>query len=94
MHAVRLINEVINNRKEIRDKLLLAYLVGIPVKNSLKSFQPCNGESDVNCFMSWNTFGDNVNHTITNIIQILWPQIQFHSIPKEPQVAWVIIKVC
>ena len=61
MHAVRLINEVINNRKEIRDKLLLAYLVGIPVKNSLKSFQPCNGESDVNCFMSWNTFGDNVN---------------------------------
>ena len=52
MHAVRLINEVINNRKEIRDKLLLAYLVGIPVKNSLKSFQPCNGESDVNCFRS------------------------------------------
>ena len=61
LHAVRLIKDVILPDEKIKDRLLLAYLVGMPVKDDFRGFFPCNTPEDINCFMSWTTHGDNIN---------------------------------
>ena len=61
MHAKRLINDIIMPNKEIKDKLLLAYLVGIPIAENFSDLPPCSSPDQIKCFLSWNTFGDNVN---------------------------------
>jgi len=61
LHAIRLIKDVILPNENIKKKLLLAYLVGMPVTDDFKDFSPCNTPEEINCFMSWNTYGDNIN---------------------------------
>ena len=61
LHAIRLLKEVILPDKELREKLILSYLVGMPVENNFKNYFPCKNPDDMNCFMSWNTFGNNFN---------------------------------
>jgi len=61
LHAIRLIKDVILPNENIKKKLLLAYLVGMPVIDDFKDFSPCNTPEEINCFMSWNTYGDNIN---------------------------------
>ncbi len=61
LHAVRLIKDVILPDEKIKDRLLLAYLVGVPVKDDFRGFLPCNTPEDINCFMSWTTHGENIN---------------------------------
>ena len=59
LHASRLINEVILPDKELRQKLVLAYLVGMPIKSEFNSFPECSSPDQINCFMSWNTHAGN-----------------------------------
>jgi hypothetical protein len=47
--------------KEIKDKLLLAYLVGVPIADNFSDLPPCSSPDQMKCFLSWNTFGDNIN---------------------------------
>tara|TARA_B100000886_G_C20413620_1_gene488241 strand:- start:516 stop:1685 length:1170 start_codon:yes stop_codon:yes gene_type:complete len=61
MHAKRLINDIVMPNEEIKDKLLLAYLVGIPIAENFSDLPPCSSPAQIKCFLSWNTFGDNVN---------------------------------
>ena len=60
LHAIRLIKDVILPNEKIKKKLLLAYLVGMPVIDDFKDFSPCNTPEEINCFMSWNTYGENI----------------------------------
>ena len=55
-HAERLLKEYILTNKEIANKVELAYLIGMPIKEFSDSFPKCNNPLDVNCFLSWRTF--------------------------------------
>ncbi len=57
-HAERLIREVILPDTNLRKQLFLAYLVGMPVQSNFNGFPPCLAEEDIDCFLSWRTFGD------------------------------------
>tara|TARA_Y100000816_G_scaffold290135_1_gene278111 strand:- start:1187 stop:2251 length:1065 start_codon:yes stop_codon:yes gene_type:complete len=59
LHAARLIDEVILPNKNLKDKLILAYLIGMPVSGNFKDFPVCEDPLQLNCFMSWNTHGNN-----------------------------------
>ncbi len=55
-HAIRLINEEIENTN-IRNRLVVAYLVGIPIKKTqFPSIAPCEKPYDTGCICSWRTF--------------------------------------
>lgn len=59
LHAARLIDELILPDKKLKDNLLLAYLIGMPVASSFKNFPVCENPLQLNCFVSWNTHGNN-----------------------------------
>ena len=40
---------------------LLAYLVGVPIADNFSDLPPCSSPDQMKCFLSWNTFGDNIN---------------------------------
>ena len=75
LFIARLIDEVIMPDKNIKGKLLLAYLIGMPVSRNLKNFPVCDNPLQVNCFMSWNTHGNNYfpydNEVYNNVVQQL-----------------------
>ena len=55
-HAVRLLNEEIENTKML-NRMVVAYLVGIPVKiNQFPNIRPCEKPYDTGCFCSWRTY--------------------------------------
>ena len=59
LHAARLIDEVILPNKSLKSKLILAYLIGMPVSRQFKDYPVCEDPVQLNCFMSWNTHGNN-----------------------------------
>ena len=55
-HAERLIEEFISDTP-LKEKLIVAYLLGMPVKkDQFKDIKPCNDSSETGCFISWRTF--------------------------------------
>jgi hypothetical protein len=59
-HAERLIKEYISQDKALLNKMLLAYLIGMPIKKStFNSISPCLNSHDLNCILSWRTFTEN-----------------------------------
>lgn len=58
-HSERLLREVILPNKEMKVQLKLAYLVGMPIEKNFEDFPPCSAEDDLNCFLSWRTYGKN-----------------------------------
>jgi hypothetical protein len=71
-HAKRLIKEIIDGKK-IQEKMIIAYLVGMPVlKKEFESIPVCKDSTQTNCFVSWRTFHRNykddwANRLDTNI---------------------------
>jgi hypothetical protein len=71
-HAKRLIKELIDG-KEIQNRMIVAYLVGMPVlKNEFQNITICKDSVQTNCFVSWRTFhksykDDWANRLDTNI---------------------------
>jgi hypothetical protein len=56
VHAVSLIKEFIDG-KPLQQKLIAAYLIGMPVKKSeFINCKPCANASETNCFVSWRTY--------------------------------------
>ena len=58
--------------KNTKEKLLLAYLIGMPVSRNFNNFPVCDNPLQVNCFMSWNTHGNNYfpydNEVYNNVV--------------------------
>jgi hypothetical protein len=71
-HAKRLIKELVDG-KEIQNRMIVAYLVGMPVlKNEFQNITICKDSVQTNCFVSWRTFhktykDDWANRLDTNI---------------------------
>ncbi|MEN8226450.1 MAG: DUF3089 domain-containing protein [Bacteroidota bacterium] len=56
-HAQRLLHDFFDD-KELHHKLVIAYLVGMPVsENTFKIIPPGDHPSQIGCFVSWSTFG-------------------------------------
>lgn len=54
--AIRLLKEVFDN-KEMKNKLVVAYVVGFPVpEGTFKYLQVCHEEHETSCICSWRTF--------------------------------------
>jgi hypothetical protein len=58
-HSERLLREVILPNEEMKKQLQLAYLVGMPIEKDFEDFPPCSAAEDLNCFLSWRTYGKN-----------------------------------
>jgi len=78
-HAERLLKEVILPDSAQRKRLMVAYLIGMPVqKNALSPYcKPCEEATDIGCFLSWRTFGKEyypktANDSIACINPISW----------------------
>jgi hypothetical protein len=57
-HAKRLLKELFDG-KPLQNKLVAAYLVGIPVeRNLLTTIKPCTTPTQTGCICSWRTFKD------------------------------------
>jgi Protein of unknown function (DUF3089) len=55
-HAERLLADFFDN-KPLKQKLVAAYLIGMPVKNNkFKEIIPCENGDETGCFVSWRTF--------------------------------------
>jgi len=55
-HAERLLADFFDN-KPLKQKLVAAYLIGMPVKtNQFKDIKPCENGDETGCFVSWRTF--------------------------------------
>ena len=58
-HAIRLLQEFFDG-KPLMNQLVVAYLIGIPVYDTLYShLKICNDESETGCFATWRTFAQN-----------------------------------
>lgn len=57
-HTERLIREFILKDKALSERMLLAYLVGMPIENHIGSLSPCNKPEQTHCYLSWRTFGN------------------------------------
>lgn len=65
-HAKRLIKELIDN-KPIQEKMIIAYLVGMPVlKREFEKIPLCMDSIQTNCFVSWRTFHKNYHDDWAN----------------------------
>jgi hypothetical protein len=65
-HAKRLIKELIDNRP-IQQKMIIAYLVGMPVlKREFEKIPMCMDSIQTNCFVSWRTFHKNYHDDWAN----------------------------
>ena len=55
-HAIRLINEEIENTN-LKNRMVVAYLVGIAVqKDQFSNFRPCEKPYDTGCICAWRTY--------------------------------------
>ncbi len=58
-HAIRLLQEFFDG-KPMTDQLVAAYLIGIPVYDTLFThLKICNDSTDIGCFVTWRTFAQN-----------------------------------
>ena len=58
-HAKRLLKEFFEG-KELQKKLVIAYIIGIPVEEKyFSSLKPCNNPDQTGCYCSWRTFKQN-----------------------------------
>ncbi len=86
IHAVRLLQEYFMN-KPLQKRLVVAYLVGMPVPvDSLPAIPPCADSSQVNCFTCWNTFEK-------NYIPDYYSKGLVHSVCTNP-ICWRLDETC
>jgi hypothetical protein len=75
-HAKRLIKEFFDF-SELKNQLVVAYLVGMPVKESeFRTIYPCRTPDETGCFCSWRTYKEGYepkNHSEDNNIAVTNP---------------------
>lgn len=57
-HAEKLLKEVILPVQYLRNQLIVAYLIGMPIRDDFKALPPCENPAQTGCFVSWRTFGN------------------------------------
>lgn len=86
-HATRLIAEYIDS-SQVRDKMIAAYLIGMPVQKSIfRNIGVCHDSTQTGCFLSWRTFRDGyinpyistTDTTIGMVNPILWTTDEIRS---------------
>lgn len=55
-HAKKLINEYIVKNKDLSDKLILSYLIGMDIHSDEMLIEICEDPIQLNCFLNWRTF--------------------------------------
>lgn len=56
-HAVTLLKEYFEEDEEMQERLVAAYIVGMPVKReTFKNINPCGAPDQTGCWLSWNTY--------------------------------------
>ena len=77
-HAAQLLKDYFDQRP-LQDKLVAAYIIGLPVKNNeFNTIKPCSNADDTGCFISWRTFKtgytpeDHSNDNISVINPLSW----------------------
>jgi len=63
-HSERLLKEVILINNDLKDRLVMAYLVGMPIQNSFTALPNCQNPNQTKCFVSWRTFNASFNPPI------------------------------
>lgn len=59
-HAKRLLQEYFDNEKNLSEKLIAAYLIGMDVYDTLYTvLKPCTDPFDSRCFVTWRTYARN-----------------------------------
>lgn len=75
-HARRLLKEFFDY-KDLQNQLVVAYLVGMPVKESdFRTIYPCRTPEETGCFCSWRTYKEGYepkNHSENNNIVVTNP---------------------
>ena len=77
-HAERLIKEVILSDKKMFKQLKIAYLLGMPITSISDGFSVCEDENQVDCFVSWRSFGSGfypsnpIGDSIVSVNPIHW----------------------
>jgi len=57
-HTERLLKEIILENDSMRNRLLISYLPGMPIKQFHKDLVPCNSPNQLDCFLSWRTLAE------------------------------------
>lgn len=57
-HSERLLKERILTDDALKNQLMLAYLVGMPIRDDFDGLGPCKDALQTGCFVSWRTFGN------------------------------------
>ncbi len=57
-HAKRLINEYIYPNKDLLDRLVLSYLIGMDITSNEMFIDLCEDPNQLHCFLNWRSFND------------------------------------
>lgn len=57
-HSERLIREFILNDSALSKRMVLAYLIGMPIKQQIDTLKPCELPEETHCYLSWRTYGN------------------------------------
>ena len=57
-HAKRLINEYIHTNKDLLDRLVLSYLIGMDIAIDEMLIELCNDSNQLYCFLNWRSFNN------------------------------------
>jgi hypothetical protein len=57
-HTERLLKEIILENDSMRNRLLISYLPGMPIKQFHKDLVPCSSPNQLDCFLSWRTLAE------------------------------------
>ena len=72
-HAIRLLKEYFSN-KPLKNKLVAAYLIGMPVtKSEFGDIPLCQDSTDTGCFVTWRTFKSGTLYPSDNSIAVTNP---------------------
>ncbi len=56
-HAVRLLRDFFEYDDAMKEKLVAAYIVGMPIaKNTFNEISPCGSPEQTGCWLTWNTY--------------------------------------
>lgn len=56
-HAITLLKEFFEDDPGLKEKLVAAYIIGMPVdKNTFEEIPPCRKQDDIGCWLTWNTY--------------------------------------
>ena len=57
-HTERLLKDIILENDSMRNRLLISYLPGMPIKQFHKDLAPCSSPNQLDCFLSWRTLAE------------------------------------